>query len=286
MLGAQAWMTKYSREYETQADALGAQIMARAGYDPRDLANMFRTIAQQERGGGPDWLSSHPNPENRYARINQEAEYLNVAQNPRKMTREFERVKSRLAGMPRARTMEQLQREYERTGGRDPASGGRYTGSVEYPSARTRVYSSGGWITMRVPANWREFSTGSQVTFAPEGAYGDQGITHGAMAGIVSSNARDAYGATDEYVNELLQSNPYLRRQDALTRTTVSGRQGYRTTLSGRSNVTGKTEVVTIYAVMLRSGELFYIATVSPRDDAYRYDNAFRNLVSSVRLSG
>ena len=36
MLGAAAWMTKYSREYETQADQLGAQIMADAGYDPRD----------------------------------------------------------------------------------------------------------------------------------------------------------------------------------------------------------------------------------------------------------
>ena len=39
--------TKYSREYESQADILGARIMADAGYDPRDLANMFRTIAVQ-----------------------------------------------------------------------------------------------------------------------------------------------------------------------------------------------------------------------------------------------
>nr|MBA2736923.1 M48 family metalloprotease [Pyrinomonadaceae bacterium] len=45
-LGAQAWMTSYSRDYESKADILGAQIMANAGYDPRDLANMFRTIEQ------------------------------------------------------------------------------------------------------------------------------------------------------------------------------------------------------------------------------------------------
>ena len=38
------WLLKYSREYEKQADMLGAQIMARAGYDPRDLAHMFETI--------------------------------------------------------------------------------------------------------------------------------------------------------------------------------------------------------------------------------------------------
>jgi Zn-dependent protease with chaperone function len=48
---------KYGREYERQADIEGAQIMARAGYDPRDMANMFQTIEKQSGGGGPEWLS-------------------------------------------------------------------------------------------------------------------------------------------------------------------------------------------------------------------------------------
>jgi predicted Zn-dependent protease len=78
-LGAQAWMTSYSRDYEEKADILGAQIMANAGYDPRDLANMFRTIEQQSGGArGPEFLSSHPNPANRYETINREAQLLRV----------------------------------------------------------------------------------------------------------------------------------------------------------------------------------------------------------------
>ncbi len=82
-IGVQAWMTKYSREYETQADILGAQIMANAGYDPHDLANMFKTIEQQSGGSrAPEFLSSHPNPENRYENINREAELLRVSNNP------------------------------------------------------------------------------------------------------------------------------------------------------------------------------------------------------------
>ncbi|HLA96746.1 MAG TPA: M48 family metallopeptidase, partial [Pyrinomonadaceae bacterium] len=82
---------KYSREYETQADILGARIMADAGYDPRDLANMFQTIAKESGGGGrnPEWLSSHPDPGNRFQKINQEAQYLNVSSNPIKVTRDF-----------------------------------------------------------------------------------------------------------------------------------------------------------------------------------------------------
>ena len=68
----------YSREYETQADTLGAQIMARAGYDPRQMANMFKTIQKQGGSQGPEWLSDHPDPGNRYEAINREAQALGV----------------------------------------------------------------------------------------------------------------------------------------------------------------------------------------------------------------
>ena len=64
---------RFSREYERQADLLGAQIMARAGYNPRDMASMFETIQARSGNGGPEWLSSHPNPSNRQQTIAQEA---------------------------------------------------------------------------------------------------------------------------------------------------------------------------------------------------------------------
>src|SRR5215207_4081682 len=72
------YLLKFSREYETEADIVGAQIMAQAGYDPRDLANMFRTIEQQGGGSSGGFLSSHPSPNDRYARINREAQALRV----------------------------------------------------------------------------------------------------------------------------------------------------------------------------------------------------------------
>src|SRR5215203_6898468 len=72
------YLLKFSREYETEADILGSQIMAQAGYDPRDLGNMFRTLEQQGGGGGGGFLSDHPSPSDRYARIDKEAQYLRV----------------------------------------------------------------------------------------------------------------------------------------------------------------------------------------------------------------
>jgi Putative Zn-dependent protease, contains TPR repeats len=98
-VGFGAWALKYSRKYETQADILGAQIMARAGYDPRDLANMFRTIEQQGgRSSGPEWMSSHPNPGNRYEAITREAQLLRIDRNGYQDSRQFQNVQARLRG--------------------------------------------------------------------------------------------------------------------------------------------------------------------------------------------
>lgn len=284
---AQAWQTKYSRDYETQADILGSQIMADAGYDPRDLANMFQTIAQQGGGRAPEWLSSHPDPGNRYQKINQEAASLNVSANPIKVTRDFSRIKERLAGMPRAQSMEEIARGYQNSGGgqngNNPMAGGQYSRTVAYPSARVQTYNGSG-IRLSIPSNWREFSQGS-LTFAPEGAYGDQGITHGVMIGVYRPQTSGVANASRDYVSSMLQNNQYLTQRNNLTRATVAGRQGYTTTLSGRSPVTNRSETVTIYTAQLRSGDLLYIAAVSPEAEAFRYNNVFRNLVNSIQLN-
>src|ERR1044072_1164206 len=102
------YMLKFSREYETEADVLGAQIMARAGYDPRDLANMFRTIEQQGGGGG-GFLSDHPSPSDRYARINREAQLLRVNAAAYRDSRDFARIQERLRGYGSAPTMAEIQ---------------------------------------------------------------------------------------------------------------------------------------------------------------------------------
>src|SRR3954462_1008642 len=45
--GIGTYFMKFSRDYEKQADILGSHIMARAGYDPRDMANVFQTIEKE-----------------------------------------------------------------------------------------------------------------------------------------------------------------------------------------------------------------------------------------------
>lgn len=277
---------RYSREYETQADILGARIMADAGYDPRDLANMFRTIANESGGGrAPEWLSSHPDPGNRYQKINQEAQYLRVSPNPIKITRDFSRTQERLRALPRARTMAEIERDQKAGQNTSATAGGNYSRQVPYPSGRYRTYQSGNWIRLNVPNNWREFEGQSEVTFAPEGAYGDQGITRGAMIGLYRSRGGTFAQASEDYINGILQANTYLRQQRGFTRATVAGRQGYATSLAGRSPVTGQNEVVTVYTVPMRSGDILYVAAVSPSAESFRYDSAFNTMIRSIRLN-
>jgi len=70
--GAQGLMLKYSRGDEAQADAVGAIILWKAGYNPQALADFFKKPEQQGGGAGPQFLSDHPNPGNCEAVIQNE----------------------------------------------------------------------------------------------------------------------------------------------------------------------------------------------------------------------
>jgi beta-barrel assembly-enhancing protease len=286
---------RFSREYETEADLLGARIMANAGYDPRDLANMFRTIEQQGGGGG-GFLSDHPSPENRYARINQEAQYLHV-NNDTRDSREFLAIKERLRGYPRAQSMAEI----AQSGRRYPNQGNNYPngdrtdypstpqGRVEYPSTRFRKVTALGVVSLSVPDNWREISEQGAVWFAPNGGYGSSNgqavFTHGTNIGIAQTNSRNLQQATNEFLNGLQQGNGNLRARSGYQRTYVAGRNGLSISLSNTNETTGRPEVVNLVTTLMQNGELLYIIMVAPDSDYYNYQSTFQNILHSVQLN-
>ena len=74
-VGLQLMFLKFGRDDERQADDLGLRYIDRAGYDPREMPGVFAMLGRVSTaaGGGrvPEWLSTHPNPENRAQRIAQ-----------------------------------------------------------------------------------------------------------------------------------------------------------------------------------------------------------------------
>src|SRR2546423_10095420 len=71
-IGAGTIFLKYSRNDEAQADAVGAIIAYKAGYNPKAMADFFQKLEQEGGGRGPQFLSDHPNPGNREASIQKE----------------------------------------------------------------------------------------------------------------------------------------------------------------------------------------------------------------------
>lgn len=288
-----AYFLKFSREYETEADILGAQIMARAGYDPRDLANMFRTIQQQGGGGGPEFLSSHPNPANRYERINQEAAMLRV-ENPIGNSREFASIQQRLRGQGSAPTMAEIARSGRRYptqgGGSSGYPEGNIGGRVGYPSTRYRTFNGGNLFQVSYPDNWRELSNSqSSVWFAPDGGYGQvQGqavFTHGINVGVAQSQGGNLRQATDAFINSLAQGNGNMRQQSQYQQGSISGRRALAINLSNVNEATGRPEIISIYTTLLRNGQLFYMIGVAPQNEFSSYQSAFRNALGSIRIN-
>ena len=212
---------RFSREFERDADLLGSHIMAAAGYDPLEMASMFKTIEKQGGSGGPQWMSDHPNPGDRSAYITREARALQVRDVIRD-TRAFTQVQARLRGMAPAPTTEDATRNA--TGGRGPRrrrlrDAGKSVG-VESPSSSYTSYTEGDLFRVSVPSNWRELPGSNAVTFAPDGAYGNGGqgssFTHGMEIGVARNETQDLRTATDELVSGFARSNPNLSRPSSL----------------------------------------------------------------------
>jgi predicted Zn-dependent protease len=78
-LGLSALFMKFSRNAESEADRVGAQMMARAGYDPMAMASFFDLLASKQRGNPgavSQFFSDHPSPRNRSASIRAQAAQL------------------------------------------------------------------------------------------------------------------------------------------------------------------------------------------------------------------
>ena len=288
--GLGTWLMRYSREYERQADLLGAQIMARAGYDPRDLARVFEYIERQGGAGSPQWMSDHPNPGNRSQYLAREAAMLQIA-DVRHDSGDLDRTKRLMTQLPRAQSMADVERNAKNSEGGGPvdtASVGQIGEPVPAPANSFRTVRGGRVFQASVPSNWQTVSSSTSIKFVPQNGYGSLNgqtvFTHGAEAGVARAQSRELSTATDALLDSLVSANPQLRETDAPREVRLDDRTAIEHLLANRS-ATGGQERVSLTATFLADGSLFYFMTVVPADEASSYQQTFQRIARSIRLT-
>ena len=282
-------LLKYSREYEKQADLLGAQIMARAGYDPRALAHMFETIAKEANasgGSGPQWMSSHPDPGNRTLYITKEAEALTLAAPAD--DGQFAPIKTAFASLPSALTMAELAKRKTEPAGNAAQAVGTPGQPVPAPSAEYRTVKGGKVFQADVPSNWTSLSSSNAVRIVPENGFGQLNgqtvFSHGIEFGIAQANTRDLREATITWLKAVAQNNPELRLAGEQQALKMSQRSAIGTPLVNASPLGGQ-ERIGLYTTFLTDGTLFYYLTIVPEKDAATFQETFRRIGQSIRLT-
>jgi hypothetical protein len=321
--GVGVYLLKFSREYETEADLLGARIMANAGYDPRELANMFKMIESQGGSGGLAFFSDHPSPKDRVAKINQEAQALQINTAANLDKHDFMVAQQRLTGRggsqsftgnqaysnqgnsnqgpPPTNTGNSGNRGYANpnsqptnvgSAGNQPtanaASLPKPGGRVEATSSNYKSYKEG-VFAVSIPDNWQELSEPDGLWFAPQGGFGavngQNVFTHGVSFGAIKLEGRAAQQATDEFIKSMTQGTKMRARGGYQPMNNIAGRNWQLMTFDNSNEATNRPELINIATTSLRTGDLLYMIAVCPTDEYPKYQSIFLTILRSIQLT-
>ena len=296
-------LMKNSRAAESDADILGSQIMAKAGYDPNAMADFFETLrGEQTREPGKleRWFSDHPQPADREARIRAEAKSIGSRGNGRELGG-FAEVKRMLQGMPKAPSAQQ--QAQQQGGQRQPTAqnGQPVNVRVDAPSSNLKVFrQQSGAYEITYPDNWQASSGNSGIAslIFPNGGVMQDGSTiygviidtHQSQQSIDPRTRRPRPASLDTSTKELiestLQGNNYLRVVSGPSRySKVGGRAAMTATLEGRSPITNRDERAMLFNMQMKNGDSLHIIFVTPKDDFSNYQNLFRRMLQSMRIN-
>jgi predicted Zn-dependent protease len=76
MLAQGGFLLPGSRTQESEADIVGQQLMAKAGFNPEQAVNLWENMIAASSGRAPQWLSTHPDPQSRIQELGKRASSL------------------------------------------------------------------------------------------------------------------------------------------------------------------------------------------------------------------
>ena len=310
-VGAGTVLMKYSRKDEAQADAVGAVIMYKAGYNPHALADFFQKLEQQAGSGGPQFLSDHPNPGNREQAISQEVRdwpprnYTSNSQAFVATKQDAGQVKAYTAQEIAAGAKQGVWLEQNRRNGAVPGNvptssnrnseAGPGTATLQdvsfaqvKPSSTFIPYRQGDF-SFSYPNNWQVNQGNGSVTIAPQAGVSSGAVAYGVIAGeATDQNARSLDQATDNLIQNLQQSNPGLRASGDVSHTDINGMDARSVYLDGNSPIQKNGQPLPerdwLVTVARGQGSLLYLVFISPEPDFSQLKPTFQRMLESLRL--
>jgi hypothetical protein len=276
-LGANSVLLKYSRNAESDADILGARMMAKAGWNPLEMARFFEKLEAQGGRGGPQFLSDHPNPGNRMRAIQDEIQYMPRANYTNGDSAGLQNIQSRIGNLPSQ-------------GNKRSRTGAVSTGDPR-PSGRMREYRASAF-TVTHPDNWETFgdNQSAMVTIAPrsglvQDSRGNVAVGYGVMASFSNphNSGRNLNQDTQDLIAQLGQSNPGLQTGGRAQRTRIGQDTALVTTLYNQSPMGGRE--VNMLVTVERPEGLFYMIFIAPENEFRQMQPVYEQMLQSVRFN-
>ena len=289
-LGSNSVLLAFSRSMESEADLLGAYTMAKAGYNPLELAQFFEKLEAEQ--GNQNWLvakflSDHPTPGNRIQAIEEQLPYM-----PRGP---YNAEEGDLA---------HIQQEVEQFIAKKTAPAGHSdqpptgpTGSPGQPapairlSGNVREYKGalqGGEVAFTYPEEWRvvENGDGSLLVTGDNGTVGNA-VGFGVVMKTVPAGAGrvELPADTQKYLQSLLASGPNVKSESEPAEITVGELPALATRLSADSPYAGGRRQIDVVVTIDRGSTMAVFMLVAPSAQFTRLDDAFQALIRSLRFS-
>jgi Zn-dependent protease with chaperone function len=304
--GAGTMLLRYSREDEAQADSVGAIIMYKAGFNPMELAHFFEALAK-EGGGGPQFLSDHPNPGNRSEAIAKEIRnwppknYLGDSQDFLSAKKQASTVKAYTAQEIADGAKQGLWARQNVRSGAVPASA-QESVAAEANSATvsdvsldqirpsgqfTEVHQDG--FSISYPSNWSTASGQNSLTIAPKAAVSQNAIAYGVVINTFDDpNASSLDQVIQDLIRNLVRTNPGMRQESEIRVIDVNGVRGRTADLTSDSPIQqdGRPLPEHDWLVVVPQSSSSYLSLVfiAPERDFTAIRPTYQRMLDSLRV--
>jgi predicted Zn-dependent protease len=283
--GVGSLFMKYSRDMESQADLIGADIAHDSGFNPQGMVDFFQKLEQEGGSRGSQFFSDHPNPGNRAQAVSKEIATLEKRSFVNDSA-DFRTIKQKVGGMKPLTAQEiAAQQGQGQPGG---ATGTVQRNSSVMPSSNFKTLNHSRY-SVSYPDNWQVMGDSeSAVTIAPKAGIAGDAVAYGT---IISPYQAEQGSTLDQSTHELLQqlrqSNPDLKQIGNDEGFKLNGQSARSVVLVGtsplQSNGKAEQERDWLVTVQQKSGDVVYFVFIAPQSDFSQLQPAFEKMLKSFK---